>query len=122
MVSTVTHDVAMMELEILASKLRLEVCYEIENLALEEQILTIHISGLPPGMSSQFIQMSVKHYLMKAEIKTKSCDIVNGVAYVTLEDPSSECCADGIHDTMCNLIKTLIFFIYRGSRDCFKPP
>lgn len=89
-VSTVTHDVALMELEILASKLRLEVCYEIENLALEEQILTIRISGLPSGMSSQIIQTSVKHYLLKAEIRTKSCDIVDDVAYVTLEDPSCE--------------------------------
>lgn len=90
MVSTVTNDVASMELEILASRLQLEVCYEMENLSQEEQILTIRISGLPAGMSSQFIQTSVKHYLMKAEIKTKSCDVVNDVAYVALEDPSSE--------------------------------
>ena len=46
MVSAVTHDIALMELEILASKLCLEVCYEIENLALEEQILTIRISAI----------------------------------------------------------------------------
>lgn len=102
MVSTVTHDVALMDLEILASKLWLEVCHEIENLALEEQILTISISGLPPGMSSQIIQTSVKHYLMKAEIKTKSCDIVNDIAYVTLEDPSSECIVQ-MEFMMCNL-------------------
>lgn len=72
----------------MASKLQLEVGYVISSQ--EEQALTIHISGLPQGMANPgFIKMSIEHYLMKAEIKTKSCDIVNEVAYVTLEDPSS---------------------------------
>ncbi len=100
-----------MELEILASKLQLAVGYEIpsqkgqhimppqeqcmsreEPLASqEEQILTIQISGLPPGMDNpNFLKMSIEHYLIKLNIKFKSCEIVGNVAYVTLEDPSSE--------------------------------
>ena len=86
-----------MDLDILASRLQLEVGYDVisnqdETFANEEHVLTIQIVGLPPGMATpDFIKMSIQHYLMKAEIRTKSCDIVNSVAYVTLEDPSSEC-------------------------------
>lgn len=85
-----------MDLEILASKLDLEVGRDIisnRNVisSQEEQVLTIHASGLPAGMTNDdFLKMSINHYLMKAEIKTKSCDVISGVAYVTLEDPSSK--------------------------------
>ena len=95
----VTHDVALREIEIFGNKLQLEVGHDIasrlgDSSAQEEQVLTINISGLPSGISSpRFIEMSIYYYLMKAEIKTKSCDLVNGVAYVALEDPSSECVA-----------------------------
>ena len=83
------HDVADMELDILASKLQLEVGYTISSH--EEHALTIQISGLPPTMAKpEFIDMSVRHYLMKVEIKIKSCDIFDGVVYIVLEDPSSE--------------------------------
>jgi hypothetical protein len=96
-----------MELEILASKLQLDVGYEIPSqkgqpqeqcmaqeeplVSQEEQILTIQISGLPPGMDNpNFLKMSIEHYLIKLNIKFKSCEIVGNVAYVTLEDPSSK--------------------------------
>ena len=91
----VALNVASMELEILASKLQLNVGYEIssqkEQYSLEEQILTIQISGLPSGMNNPgFIKMSIEHYLMKLEIKVTSCEVINDVAYVTLDNPSSE--------------------------------
>ena len=87
----VVHDVAAMELDILASKLQLEVGYTVSSQ--EEHALTIQISGLPPTMATpEFIKMSVLHYLMKVEIKIKSCDMFDGVVYVVLEDPSSEYC------------------------------
>ena len=93
-----------MDLEILASKLQLAVGYEISSQHMraqeqcmspltsqEEQILTIHVSGLPPGMNvPSLLKMSIEHYLMKLDIKFKSCEMVGNAAYVTLEDPSSE--------------------------------
>lgn len=99
-----------MELEILASKLQLDVGYETPSqkeqymppkeqymsseeqcMSPEELILAIQISGLPAGMDNpSFLKMSIEHYLMKLEIKSESCDIVGNVAYVTLKDPFSE--------------------------------
>lgn len=98
-----------MELEILASKLQLDIGYEIPSQkeqhmpkkhymspeeqctspAAEEQILAIQVSGLPVGMDN-LLKMSIEHYLMKLNIKFKSCEMIGNIAYVTLEDPSSE--------------------------------
>ena len=94
-----------MELELLASKLQLDVGYEIPSqkeqyvspeeqcmyTSPEEQVLTIQVSGLPSGMDNPgFLQMSIEHYLMKLEIKIKSCSVINDVVYVLLDDPSSK--------------------------------
>ena len=92
-----------MELEILASKLQLDVGYEIptqkeqymppkeQHVSPEELILSIQVSGLPSGMDNpSLLKMSIEHYLMKLNIKFKSCEMVGNVAYITLEDPSSE--------------------------------
>ena len=106
----VALNIVSMELEILASKLQLAVGYEIPSqkgqsmppeeqymsreepyTSQEEQILAIQASGLPSGMDNpSFLNMSIQHYLMKLNIKFKSCEMVGNVAYVTLEDPSSE--------------------------------
>lgn len=90
-----------MDLEILASKLQLAVGYQIPSqhmpaqeqcMSQEEQILTIQVSGLPAGMNDPgLLKMSIEHYLMKLNIKFKLCEMVGNAAYVTLEDPSSEC-------------------------------
>lgn len=93
---TVALNVALMDLDMFGSKLELSVGCEMpsqqqEQHTPEEEILTIQVSGLPPGMDNPtFLKMSIEHFLMKLEIRFKSCDIVNSIAYVTLEDPSSE--------------------------------